>query len=147
MNKVFIQIYETVWNEIFPNHALLPIDKFKKLFTQDIILPKTYECEVNGSQLYNSGEYNYKRFISGEEITKRCGVDDFMQTKIEIGSLQDVIAKTKDIATFKGSKTTNSQNIEESDDIYSSNFVYNSTHIYNCQKVLFCNNNKCIPDN
>ncbi len=142
MNKMFEDIYETVWREIFPGFPMLDIETFQKLFTKDMMLPQKYSCAITNTPIYSSSIYGYKKFISRPEVEKRVNQDNFMEEKKEIGSLKDLLSIMQKQALFRGSRSLNSELVEESDDIYSSSHIYRSLHLYNCQKMLFCNNNK-----
>lgn len=142
MNKVFGEIYKTVWEDIFPGFERPDIEKFRELYTKDIILPKKYTSAHGGETVYCSPEYGYKRFISSAELEKHRQMDDFMVEPKPIHSLADVLQEMKDLALFRGSRMLNSDIVEESDDIYSSSYIYGSTHLYSCQKMMFCNNDK-----
>lgn len=140
MNKIYQELFEVVWNQVFEDVSMISIEDFKKNFIDDILLPKEFKCELSGEIVWSSPEYAYKRFISKAETNKRTEKDNFMEVSLPINSLDDVLGMVKDVALFKGERDTNSTSIEESDDIYSSDMVYNSTHIYVSQKVLWCNN-------
>lgn len=139
MNQVFIDIYNTIWKEVFPNIPPMELEKFKKLYTADLALPKKYQCALSAADIYCNPDYGYKRFISDEERAKRMELNNHMEPKIEVASLVDVLKKTNEIAMFRGNKTVNSDVVETSDNIYSSSYVYNSFSIHSAQKILFCN--------
>ena len=137
INKVFLDIYNAVWKEVFPDITPLPIDTFKSIFTKDLLLPIQKECVVKKTPIYIGKEYTYKRFISDEARWERINVDNNMSPKIPVSSLTDIVPKVQEFAFFKGSRTQNSDVVEESDDIHSSSYIYNSEHIYNSSKILF----------
>jgi hypothetical protein len=140
MNKIYQDLFEVIWNQVFTDVSMLSIEDFKKNFIDDILLPERFKCELSGEVVWSSPEYGYKRFISKAEANKRTEKDNFMEVSEKISSLDDVLGMVKDVALFKGERDMNSSSVEESDDIYSSDMVYNSTHIYSSQKVLWCNN-------
>lgn len=137
MNQVFLDIYATVWKEVFPGIAQMDIETFKKLYTQGMVLPEKRSCSVSGEEIYSNPDYGYKKFVSDKERVKRMEKDNFMEPKETIQSLIDVVNKTKKIAMFRGSTTINSDVVETSDNIYSSSYVYNSASIHGAQKILF----------
>lgn len=140
MNKIYQELYEVIWKQVFPEITVMDPEKFKDQFTRDILLPKEFKCELSGVPVWSSPEYGYRRFISQEERLKRNEKDNFMEVKEPIGSLNEAIEKVKGVALFRGNWDLNSNIVEESDDIYSSNLIYNSTHLYNCQKTLWSHN-------
>lgn len=143
MNKVFEEIYQVVWQEIFSNIPLMDLEKFKQLYTQDLNLPQAFPCSLDpNQQVFSSSEYGYKKFISREAVEKRVDVDNWVEPKVNIASLADVRQKVQKIATFHGSRQLNSDVLEASDDIYTSSYIFGSTHIYSSQKMMFCYNNK-----
>jgi hypothetical protein len=140
MNKIYQELFEVIWEQVFPGISTLGVEEFKKHFVGDILLPSQYKCEISGEVVWSSPEYGYKRFISKGESIKRNEKDNFMEIKEPIGSLSEVLEKVKSVALFRGEREMNSSQVEESDDIYSSNIIYNSTHIYSSQKLLWCHN-------
>jgi hypothetical protein len=143
MNQVYQDLYKMIWKQIFPGHNSLPIDQFKKLYTQDLQLPIKVQSNISKSDVYSSvEEYGYKKFISEEENQKRNAEDNFIKPKTEISSLDNLIENINDIAMFRASRSLNSDSIEESDDIYSSSFIYNSTHLHSCHHMMWCHGNK-----
>jgi len=143
MEQVFQDIYKLIWEQIFPNFPLMPVEQFKALYTKDIRLPQKVASSLSGIELYSGvEEYGYKQFITEEEIAQRSELDNFMKTAQKPASLSDLLNQIKDIAMFRGSRSLNSDTIVESDDIYSSSFIYNSTHLHSCHHMLFCNGNK-----
>jgi hypothetical protein len=137
MNQVYIDIYKTVWGEVFPGVEAMEMETFKKLYIPGIKLPEKKECVISGQEIYSSPDYGYKRFISDSERMKRTEKDNFMEPKVSVGSLAEVLEKSKKIALFRGSTAFNSDAVEASDNIYSSSYVYNSASIHGAQKVMF----------
>ncbi len=142
MNKVFDEIYETVWKSIFPGLPPLDLGKFTQLYTKDIILPQEYKSAQSGASVYSTSEYGYKRFVSPEEVQKRSATDNYMEPKKDISSLADVMTAMKTLAMFRGSRSLNSEVIEQSDDVYSSSYIFRSAHVYSSQKLMFNYNTK-----
>lgn len=140
MNQVFIDIYNTVWKGIFTNVVPLEIERFKELFASDIVLPKKFQCEISGEDIYSDSDFPYKRYISEKEIWKRDEIDNFVKEKVTISGLNDVLPKIKDLAMFRGNNKMNSDVVENSDNIFSSSYVFESSSIMNCQKILFSHN-------
>lgn len=141
MNDVYKQLYTAIWKEVFPGFEPMEITRFKALYTQDLWLPGVYKSAIGGQDVYASGEYKYKELITPDE-SKDLGDNVF--SKEGIASLKDLIGslKEKKLTTFRGSRSLNSDELEESDDIYSSTFVYNSTHIFGSQKIMFSYGNR-----
>lgn len=142
MDKVFLDIYNVVWKEVFPGVDIMPVDKFSQLYTGDIRLPQKYESVSGQGSVYSLADYGYKRFVTEQELKDRTNTDNYLKPKIEVSGLTDLINKTLDIATFRGSRALNSDVIEESDNVYSSSYIYKSAEIQSCQKMVFCNGNK-----
>jgi hypothetical protein len=142
MDQVFLDIYQAVWKEIFPNVEIMDLEKFKELYTKDLRLPKKYESVFDHTSVYALDDYGYKRFITEDEVKQRNEVDNFMKQKTEIIDLKDLLNNVGDVATFRGSRTINSDVVEESDSVYSSSYIFNSAEIRTCQKMVFCHGNK-----
>ena len=134
MNQVFKDIYETVWNEVFPGMKRLPVEKFVELFTFDIDLPKKYKCQKTGKDVFMGERYKYPRHICEDEV------ETFADEIGEVSNLNELRQQIPKIALFRGNRNLNSEVIEASDNIYSSNYIYNSQHIYLGQKVMFSEN-------
>ncbi len=142
MNQVFDQIYTKVWNEVFAGIKPLDQEAFKNVYTKDIQLPKQFACALSGTPVYSGTEYGYKKFMSQEENKKRMNTDNFMEPRSDIPNFAGLLGLMKNRSLFRGSRSINSELVEESDDIYSSSYIYQSTHIYSCQKVMYCYNTK-----
>jgi hypothetical protein len=142
MDQVFVDIYNVVWKEVFPGVEVMPVDKFREVFTGDIKLPREYKSAFGGMGVYSLADYGYKRFITEEEARERTNKDNFLKSKVEISGLGDLIEKTLDVAAFRGSRALNSDVVKESDNIYSSSYIYNSAEIQSSQKMIFCSGNK-----
>lgn len=137
MNKVFSEIYKAVWDEIFPGFEQIEIEKFRKIFTSDFILPQKYQCAFSGEDVYCTSDYGYKRFVGDKERAKRMDLDNHMEPKSNVNSLAEALGKVSKIAYFRGSKIVNSDVVEASDNIYSSSYIYNSSSIHGAQKIMF----------
>lgn len=135
MNPIFLEIYKTVWKEVFPNIEPLPIDKFKDLFTFDIDLPKKHLCKKTNKEVYISDRYNYHQ-LAHEDFLNEGQTPEIK----EINSLNELLKEIKPILLFRGNKMMNSEVVEESDHIYSSNYILNSQHIYQGQKIIYSEN-------
>ncbi len=140
MNKVFEDIYKSVWDEIFPGIVKPEIQVFKKLFAQDILLPDRYTAQKGTGDIYCTPDYGYKHFISQEEIQKIVDVNNYVEPTTPLSSLSEVLTKMQNLAFFRGSKSINSDVVEESDNIYSSNYVLSSACLYSSQKMIYCYN-------
>ncbi len=138
MNQVFNDLYNVIWKNVLPEIEVLDIEKFRELFTKDLLLPAKYQCSINGEDVYGLPEYNYKRFIGDTERTKRMNEGNGLQPKRPLDKLYDVLAAVRDVAYFRGSKSLNSEVIEASDNIYSSSYIYNSAFIHGSTKLMFC---------
>jgi len=140
MNDSFKELYGVIWKQVFGELPIIDADKIKDLWAKDIVLPLVNKSELSGKPVWSSPEYEYKHFISEAEKSERSEKDNFMEAKVEVTSLTDVLNQIKKVAFFRGGRMLNSSAVEESDDIYSSNIIYNSTHIYTSQKIIWGNN-------
>lgn len=140
MNQAFVDLYQLIWKEVFPEEPALEIGEFERIMAEDIFLPKKYKCALSGKPVYSSPEYGYKKFISPEAWIEKGQGGNVMEEKAEIKDLSDLLVRIDKIALFKANRSLNSDVIEASDDIHSSNLIYKSAHIYVCQKLLFCHN-------
>ena len=137
MNQVFMEIYASVWKEVFPGVALMDIETFKKLYTRGMILPEKRACAISGEEIYVCPDYGYKTFISDAERMKRSEKDNFMEPKEAIDSLSQALEMVKKVAMFRGSMKINSDVVEASNNVYSSSYIYNCASIHGAQKMMF----------
>lgn len=136
MDQVFQDLYQLIWREIFPEREPLGIEKFKKLYTEDLFLPEPKKSDLGDETVYLSSFYKHRKLASREELDSR---ENWMKPKTEISSLNDVLNSIQDVAFFKVGRELNSEVVVESDNIYSSSYIFNSTDIHGCQKMMFCN--------
>lgn len=136
MDKVFQDLYELVWKEVFPDYDPLDINLFKKLYTKDLFLPEPRKSDLGDGTVYLSQVYKHKQLASKDELDAK---ESWTKPKSEISSLTEILSSLKDISYFKVGRAVNSEVYQESDTIYSSNYVFNSIDLHGCQKMMFCN--------
>lgn len=137
MNKVFQDIYGVIWKEVFPGVPALGLEEMSRFFAADILLPQEFKSIESGEPVFCTTNYGYKRFISDADRIKKHGDTNNLQEKKLLTSLSETLTAVKEVAFYRGSKTVNSDVVEESDNVYSSSYVYRSSCIQSCQKVLF----------
>ncbi len=137
MEKDFLEVASTVYQNIFNRKNPYTINELKEKFAFDIRLPKIVRDSTTNTITYASS-ITPTKFITNDNMHKISSEKGWMQPKKEVSSLKEILNIWDNINYTTTERTYNSENVYESDPIYNSRNVLCSTDCGECSNIMFC---------
>lgn len=131
------KVLDTTIKQITGFDSPLTLEQFKQKFAYDIDLPVEVYDATTGEPTWtvtaNAGKYMTLR-----NVKNRVDVDDWMLTKRDMASVQDILAAWSEVNYATTERHIDSLNVSESDTIYFSENVYRSQDVTRCKNAVYC---------
>lgn len=140
------KITDKIMKEVFSYNNLNTLDEVLTKFAFDIYLPIEVKDDQTKTSTWTDSRVAEK-FMTTENMELRDETIGWMQPKISIHSLEDIITAWKKIDYMTTERVLDSIHVLKSDTIYGCENVYHCTNCSKCKNIVFsdsCSNSEYI---
>lgn len=133
------EVLNKIVKQVFGVQNPLSLEQFREKFAFDLKLPmKVYDSTTN-EETWVRDDTNVGRYMKFDNILKYdAEYGDFMQPKVDIQSMADVMQVWQKVNFTATEKHIESINVSKSDSITGSENIYMSLDYGNSKNVIFC---------
>lgn len=130
------EIINYILKDIFGVESNYSLFELRKKFAFDIPSVKKAACALSGVDTWTFSDESGK-VASPNAIVKQFKEDEWMRTKREVHTIEDMLKAWKEINYITGEKYINSQEVSQSDGVYNSTYVFQSVSIFDSKNIIF----------
>ena len=132
-DKVTKEIIDKIFVNVFNCENPFTNEEILEKFAFDVKLPQEVKDSTTGDSTW-AASINPTKYISEKNSAK---IDSWMQEKIEITGLDDIMRVWQKINYTTTERNYNCENVIECDTVYESENVVRSSNCFGCKNVVF----------
>ena len=137
MDKQYARkITDYIFKDIFGIDNPHSLEELQKKFAIDIPSAQKVPCVLSKTDTWTVFPRDEK-IASQQAIADQFKKNEWMNKKIPLNSIEDILKAWEDINYLTGEKYINSKDVAESDGIYNSYSVYHSISIFDSKNIVF----------
>ncbi|MCI8277122.1 MAG: hypothetical protein HFJ46_04255 [Clostridia bacterium] len=134
--KQAMQIVNKTFFSIFNQNSPFSLEEILSEFAFDVKLPQQVSDSLTGKPTW-AISINPTKFISQKNMEKYDELKGWMQPKVPVSNLKEVLKLWKKINYTTTERIYDSENISQSDTIYKSQNVFRSSNCNMCKNIIF----------